>query len=1288
MLSNIKKSKRRRHIRYAIEIEATLRFNDSVSFPCFILDFCDGGFYLGFKQADLQIPPVKAARIQFSINTGYAPENFEIDAKIVHVTSTGLGVEFEHMPDALLNALIKAVDNGTKILLRDKRRSSPNTIKQQNSKNALKKILVDQLPSLMMRFYVYIVEDLENANEHAQYFANRSAFDDFITTLKQGRESVISEFCSLVVSQVDYISESEDKKEDILSVDMPLSLVDKEDFEDWLNMSEIVRALSNHFEDQINQLIRALSRVFGLSTFTVNNPISPAVLCNCFREIILRQEFDANLYKVVYRCFGKTLFNSLINLYEQVESVLSKQESAEKTRQPLPTESDKNTYKPQDLPPENQNIRIQGNRHLPEQQAHEPDYSERNNRPPVTQIAGKLLDILNEMDTSSLELIKKSLSNDKALVSASSYPAISSDQIVAAISNIQHAMGDGGPIHLDSTALQKQLQDNLESLGNKANLLSSDDIRHLEIYGKFFETLFNDLAFSVEIKSYLDSIHLSLLSLPFQGSDFLESDSHPARKILNQLAFLDPMVKSNRVIKNINIKNTLDKIISRIARESNANPNIFTEVGQELDGLTQQVSKSIDSNIKHIVEVYDGRQKLEMARCSVQNEVDKRIAGKAVPTVIPALLKAGWQHLLVMAELNKDTKPDEYRKYWKALDDLFFWLYEQDSVVKIQSGSIQKTIEFFGENLVSVCTSVTERKTIIEELTALLLGVGTPKVRSPVRTVKIPPLNSNERTLTELSDGSWAQVEQLQVGDWLMMLSGPQGFEPMKLVWKGTFLRVYVFVNRDGLNKMELNNIELAERFRSGAANKMDNLDIPVVDRATNIMLQNMHEKLVHNATHDHETDLFTKDEFVKQLRNELPKLSNSQHMLCHMEVLDFRVITSICGLVGGAQLIKRISRIIVEQLKTDNIAARIGDQSFAVLFKHCSADEGYQFCKQLIKLINDSHFEWLEKSFPIGVSLGLVAFGDNCYDIHQLLQQADTASLSAEHSGPNHVLMFNSDDESLKRQNKLYEWIGHIDNVLSQNRLFIRCQRIAPVDQTRQTHQHYEILLGVRDDADNIIPPDHFIPAVERCKRMPEIDEWIIRNVFIWIEQNRQDFINMDGFSINLSGQSINSEEFLEFLRDFLASSTIPLDKITFEITETVAAESLAFTKRFIQAIKQFGCKFSLDDFGSGYSSYSYLKNLSVDYLKIDGAFVKDIANNKADIAIVKSMNEIAHSLGLKTIAEYVENNEIREILRQIGVDYVQGYGIQKPIFLTDLVIEAPASEAFYFEDNAFWEI
>jgi GGDEF domain-containing protein len=210
----------------------------------------------------------------------------------------------------------------------------------------------------------------------------------------------------------------------------------------------------------------------------------------------------------------------------------------------------------------------------------------------------------------------------------------------------------------------------------------------------------------------------------------------------------------------------------------------------------------------------------------------------------------------------------------------------------------------------------------------------------------MPAVNSKEDTSLQRHDENWLQVEQLEVGDWLMMYSIAE-FESMKLIWKSDVIDAYVFVNSDGLNKVELNKAELAEQFRNGAANKLENQDVPIVDRTTNVMLEKMHGKLVHSATHDPETELLTRDEFVKQIKNNLPKLIDSYNILCHIEILEFRIITNICGIEGGKELVKSISNTLKSNLINDEIIARIGDKSFALLLKNCNTDEGLDLAKK-----------------------------------------------------------------------------------------------------------------------------------------------------------------------------------------------------------------------------------------------------------------------------------------------------------------------------------------------------
>jgi diguanylate cyclase (GGDEF)-like protein len=445
------------------------------------------------------------------------------------------------------------------------------------------------------------------------------------------------------------------------------------------------------------------------------------------------------------------------------------------------------------------------------------------------------------------------------------------------------------------------------------------------------------------------------------------------------------------------------------------------------------------------------------------------------------------------------------------------------------------------------------------------------------------------------------------------------------------------------------------------------------MDRAINVMLQKMHKSLLNKSTHDPVTDLFNRKELIKQLKHELPRLDDTQHFLCNIEIQDFRVITNACGLSGGDALLKSLADLLKNDLQNNDIIARLDDKTFTILLKNYS-DETENTAKNIAKRLQSTlvstPFAWEEKNYPIAVGIGIIPLSSSLnYDLDKLLQNVDTATLAAINEGRNCIRVFHEDDESLKSQFDEYEWLGRINQVLSENRLFLRCQKIASIAPDSGSHTHYEILLGIKDENDNIIPPDDFIPSAERCQRMSEIDRWVVLNVFSWIEEHQFDFEMLDGFSINLSGESLNSEEFLCFLKETLATSDVPLEKITFEITETVAAGSFQFVQSFIKQIKEFNCKFSLDDFGTGYSSYAYLKSLDVDYLKIDGAFVKDILKSDSDVAIVKSMNEIAHSLGLKTIAEYVENDEIRNLLQEIGVDYAQGWGIHEPEPLEDLV-------------------
>jgi EAL domain-containing protein (putative c-di-GMP-specific phosphodiesterase class I) len=296
-----------------------------------------------------------------------------------------------------------------------------------------------------------------------------------------------------------------------------------------------------------------------------------------------------------------------------------------------------------------------------------------------------------------------------------------------------------------------------------------------------------------------------------------------------------------------------------------------------------------------------------------------------------------------------------------------------------------------------------------------------------------------------------------------------------------------------------------------------------------------------------------------------------------------------------------------------------------------------------------------------LGASIGVVPLSPENEDVASLLSAADSACAAAKESGRNRIYSFQENDIDLMRRRREMQWAARINNALEDNRFEIYRQIIQPL-QTADLGLHYELLLRMRDEAGKIVAPDQFIAAAERFGLTPNIDRWMIEHALRWLVSEADEREKLAMCSINLSGQSLGDDKFLPFVIDHFHRSGIDASKICFEITETAAIASFSQANRFIHALKELGCRFALDDFGTGLSSFGYLKHFPVDFLKIDGSFVKEILHDPIDREMVRSINEIGHLTGKQTIAEFAENAEIIEMLRSLGVDYAQGFGIAIP--------------------------
>ncbi len=427
--------------------------------------------------------------------------------------------------------------------------------------------------------------------------------------------------------------------------------------------------------------------------------------------------------------------------------------------------------------------------------------------------------------------------------------------------------------------------------------------------------------------------------------------------------------------------------------------------------------------------------------------------------------------------------------------------------------------------------------------------------------------------------------------------------------------------------------------------------------------------QLTYQACHDALTGLINRREFEHRLTMAIDSahLHHSQHALMFLDLDRFKVVNDTCGHDAGDQLLIQLAALLSQQLRSSDALARLGGDEFGVLLEGCSLESGLKIAQSLLQTVSEFRFTCQDKLFQIGVSIGMVTIDAETDSLSGILSAADAACYAAKDGGRNRIELFADNGGGAQKPGEA-QWISRIHAALADHRMHLYWQRIVYTDGRNHGMDRAEFLLRMKDEEGGLIPPMAFIPAAERYNIMPLIDPWVVKHAFEWLARRPSPALPRIGyFSINLSAQSLGDQQLLPYIKALFAETGVSPASICFEITETAAIAHIGHARILIDALKTMGCTFALDDFGSGMSSYSCLKNLDVDFIKIDGAFVRDILSDPVDLEMVRSIHRIGRIMGIETIAECIESEAVLARLTENGVTYAQGNWIHTPEPLPD---------------------
>ncbi|TXS95495.1 DUF1631 family protein [Parahaliea maris] len=1070
------------------------------------------------------------------------------------------------------------------------------------------------------------------------------------------------------------------------SEDHTLDLVDLADFEDYLAVDRMINIGREWYGEVLECLTVRLADVLDVSPLDLRLPMHVAELCTGLQSLLARAEINHTATPAIFDGFMRNFMPHLEGYYERLnaklkaagvypdleEEIRSKgsvleRALAERQRGDRPPRPEQEQEQEQTEPEPAKAADDAGS-------GQGPGSSEPQGPGPA--VYQSVLDALN---------FQREVLPGNAVASDS--PAASAESVLLALDNLQRDSALRAELR-DLGSLRQFLAANSDRFATLRGTAGSgpDSINQLDLVDTLFDTLQTQVDVSSQLQPTLSDLQVPLAKLALQEPQFFIDHQHAARGVIDKLAQL----AASGNFPNRMLEGKVTEIIGSIVERYDRDAQVFDTALEQIDKLVQQQEAAQARNIERVIRTQEGQYRLRQARAEVDRAIRDQLGEGDVPQLLLDFIHHGWRDLLVLTCVKQGTDSASWQDQLRTLDLLSEWLAEQQGQssdgLSMQHGlEAGPFIDMLEQQVSSELPANLELGPVLAELREALSG------EKPVASAQLDDsdFNSgangadlNERLARTHRLRRWVgRVQQLETGSWLSYRDRHGERKRMQLAWLSPDNDHFIFVNERGQKVAEMNAVQLARQLSRGAKPPSTADRMSLVDQSMYGTLESVQRTLNFSRNHDQLTQLINRETFIDQVARALRHANrkSSQHAVLHLNIDQFRLVNEVYDQVAGDQVLAEFAKLLSQLHGSKMSTARLGNDSFGILLIDHDIERALAAAEKIRGDIESGNLEIEGELIRFTVSIGMAPISDYSVSVDAILEGAEQAMHTAKAEGRNRVELYRESAEKVARQQHLrQESRQDLERALATERFVLRAQPIVKTELRgeRRISRHYELLLGLRGPEGDIESPEKFILAAERHGFMTEVDRWVVREAFQWISQLMDAQKVVPSLAINLSGTSITNDAFMEYLFEQISEFGVGTNRLCFEITETGTITNLVKAADFVRAFRSIGCKFSLDDFGTGLASHNYLRELPVDYVKIDGTFVTGIHENRNDYTMTRSINDLAHFLGQETIAESVENEPIIVKLEELGVDFLQGWGVGRPKLLTDIAAELSSIE------------